>query len=121
MYEKIILKNLYLHAWTCNSWNDLKTIKNHTVSLTVFVSLLSLTQIPSHTQPHSQTCTHTELASVTCDELQQHKNYLKVTKKQEKELKELEKKFQKKGEELTQKYSDLFKALKKKTSPKKNE
>ncbi|XP_017331055.1 1-phosphatidylinositol 4,5-bisphosphate phosphodiesterase beta-2 [Ictalurus punctatus] len=62
-----------------------------------------------------------ELASVTCDELQQHKNYLKVTKKQEKELKELEKKFQKKGEELTQKYSDLFKALKKKTSPKKNE
>ncbi|GAA6108595.1 1-phosphatidylinositol 4,5-bisphosphate phosphodiesterase beta-2 [Tachysurus ichikawai] len=66
-------------------------------------------------------CGALELASVTCDELQQHKNYLKVTKKQEKELKELEKKYQKKGEELTQKYSDLCKSLKKKTSQKKNE
>ncbi|KAI4875134.1 hypothetical protein NFI96_000861 [Prochilodus magdalenae] len=62
-----------------------------------------------------------EPASVTCEELLQHKNYLKVTKRQEREMKELEKKFQKKAEELIQKYSDLFKSLKKKTSPKKKE
>ncbi|TTC73825.1 1-phosphatidylinositol 4,5-bisphosphate phosphodiesterase beta-2 [Bagarius yarrelli] len=66
-------------------------------------------------------CGALELASVTCDELQQHKNYLKLTKKQEKELKEMEKKFQKKSEELTQKYSDLCKSLKKKTSSKRND
>ncbi|XP_060735080.1 1-phosphatidylinositol 4,5-bisphosphate phosphodiesterase beta-2 [Tachysurus vachellii] len=76
---------------------------------------------PSETPEAEKPADENELASVTCDELQQHKNYLKVTKKQEKELKELEKKFQKKGEELTQKYSDLCKSLKKKTSQKKNE
>uniref|UniRef100_A0A671M8F9 1-phosphatidylinositol 4,5-bisphosphate phosphodiesterase n=1 Tax=Sinocyclocheilus anshuiensis TaxID=1608454 RepID=A0A671M8F9_9TELE len=48
--------------------------------------------------------------------LQQHKNFLKVAKKQEKELKDTEKKFQKKREELIQKYSDQFRALKKKKS-----
>uniref|UniRef100_A0A672MKH5 Phosphoinositide phospholipase C n=1 Tax=Sinocyclocheilus grahami TaxID=75366 RepID=A0A672MKH5_SINGR len=47
---------------------------------------------------------------------EQHKNFLKVAKKQEKELKDTEKKFQKKREELIQKYSDQFKALKKKKS-----
>ncbi|XP_059375777.1 1-phosphatidylinositol 4,5-bisphosphate phosphodiesterase beta-2 [Carassius carassius] len=57
-----------------------------------------------------------DITTVTCEELQQHKNFLKVTKKQEKDLKDTEKKFQKKREELLQKYSDQFKALKKKKS-----
>uniref|UniRef100_A0A8C2GJA3 Phosphoinositide phospholipase C n=1 Tax=Cyprinus carpio TaxID=7962 RepID=A0A8C2GJA3_CYPCA len=57
--------------------------------------------------------------TVTCEELQQHKNFLKVAKKQEKDLKDMEKKFQKKREELVQKYSDQFKALKKKSTGKK--
>ncbi|XP_035388792.1 1-phosphatidylinositol 4,5-bisphosphate phosphodiesterase beta-2 [Electrophorus electricus] len=59
--------------------------------------------------------------SVTCEELLQHKSFVKVTKRQEKEMKDLEKKFQRKSEELTQKYSDLFKSLKKKSSLKKKE
>ncbi|XP_041928275.1 1-phosphatidylinositol 4,5-bisphosphate phosphodiesterase beta-2 [Alosa sapidissima] len=63
----------------------------------------------------------TEPSTVSSEELLQHKSFLKVTKRQEKELKELERKFQKKGEELTQKYSDQFKSLKKKTSLKKKE
>uniref|UniRef100_A0A8C1BVV9 Phosphoinositide phospholipase C n=1 Tax=Cyprinus carpio carpio TaxID=630221 RepID=A0A8C1BVV9_CYPCA len=45
------------------------------------------------------------ITTVTCEELQQHKNFLKVTKKQEKDLKDMEKKFQKKREELVQKYN----------------
>ncbi|XP_051724558.1 1-phosphatidylinositol 4,5-bisphosphate phosphodiesterase beta-2 isoform X2 [Ctenopharyngodon idella] len=60
-------------------------------------------------------------STVTCEELQQHKNFLKVSKKQEKDLKDMEKKFQKKREELIQKYSDQFKALKKKNTAKKSE
>ncbi len=60
-----------------------------------------------------------DISTVTCEELQQHKNFLKVTKKQEKDLKDMEKKFQKKREELIQKYSDQFKALKKKNTGKK--
>ncbi|KAL2098674.1 hypothetical protein ACEWY4_005154 [Coilia grayii] len=63
----------------------------------------------------------TEPTTVSAEELMQHKNFLKVTKRQEKELKDLERKFQKKGEELTQRYSDQFKCLKKKTSLKKKE
>uniref|UniRef100_A0A8C7FSY8 Phosphoinositide phospholipase C n=1 Tax=Oncorhynchus kisutch TaxID=8019 RepID=A0A8C7FSY8_ONCKI len=62
-----------------------------------------------------------EPSTVPCEELLQHKSFLKVTKRQEKDMKELEKKFQKKGEELIQKYSDTFKALKKKNSMKKKE
>ncbi|XP_016377857.1 1-phosphatidylinositol 4,5-bisphosphate phosphodiesterase beta-2-like [Sinocyclocheilus rhinocerous] len=58
--------------------------------------------------------------TVTCEELQQHKNFLKVAKKQGKDLKDTEKKFQKKREELIQKYSDQFKALKKKSTGKKS-
>uniref|UniRef100_A0A8C1U8C2 Phosphoinositide phospholipase C n=1 Tax=Cyprinus carpio TaxID=7962 RepID=A0A8C1U8C2_CYPCA len=46
-----------------------------------------------------------DITTVTCEELQQHKNFLKVTKKQEKDLKDMEKKFQKKREELVQKYN----------------
>ncbi len=60
-----------------------------------------------------------DITTVSCEELQQHKNFLKVTKKQEKDLKDSEKKFQKKREELIQKYSDQFKALKKKSVGKK--
>ena len=58
---------------------------------------------------------------MTTEELTQHKNYLKVVKRQEKDLKEAEKKYQKKGDELIQKYADSFKAIKKKASVKKNE
>ncbi|CAN9502256.1 unnamed protein product [Ophioblennius macclurei] len=63
----------------------------------------------------------TEPSTVTTDELTQHKNYLKVIKRQEREMKESEKKYQKKGEDLIQKYSDSFKAIKKKLSLKKKE
>ncbi|XP_034530227.1 1-phosphatidylinositol 4,5-bisphosphate phosphodiesterase beta-2 [Notolabrus celidotus] len=62
-----------------------------------------------------------ESSTVTTEELTQHKNYLKVIKRQERELKEAEKKYQKKGEDLIQKYSDNFKAMKKKASVKKKE
>lgn len=62
-----------------------------------------------------------EPSTVTTEELTQHKNYLKVVKRQEKEMKEAEKKYQKKGEDLIQKYSDSFKAMMKKTSVKKKE
>ncbi|CAJ1073826.1 -phosphatidylinositol 4%2C5-bisphosphate phosphodiesterase beta-2 [Xyrichtys novacula] len=62
-----------------------------------------------------------EPSTVPTEELTQHKNYLKVIKRQERELKEAEKKYQKKGEELIQKYSDTFKAIKKKASMKKKE
>ncbi|XP_051578768.1 1-phosphatidylinositol 4,5-bisphosphate phosphodiesterase beta-2-like [Myxocyprinus asiaticus] len=56
--------------------------------------------------------------TVTSEELQQHKNFLKVSKKQEKDLKDMEKKFQKKREDLTQKYSEQLKALKKNSAKK---
>ncbi|XP_059209552.1 1-phosphatidylinositol 4,5-bisphosphate phosphodiesterase beta-2 [Centropristis striata] len=62
-----------------------------------------------------------EPLTVTAEELTQHKNYLKVIKRQEKDMKEAEKKYQKKGEDLIQKYSDSFKAIKKKGSVKKKE
>ncbi|XP_031134676.2 1-phosphatidylinositol 4,5-bisphosphate phosphodiesterase beta-2 isoform X2 [Sander lucioperca] len=66
------------------------------------------------------TCSE-EPSTVTTEELTQHKNYLKVTKRQEKDMKEAEKKYQKKGEDLIQKYSDSFKSIKKKASVKKKE
>uniref|UniRef100_A0A3B3RLD0 1-phosphatidylinositol 4,5-bisphosphate phosphodiesterase n=1 Tax=Paramormyrops kingsleyae TaxID=1676925 RepID=A0A3B3RLD0_9TELE len=62
-----------------------------------------------------------ELSSVSIEELTQHKSFVKVTKRQEKEIKELEKKNQKKGEELIQKYRDMFKSIRKKNSVKKKE
>ncbi|XP_071377778.1 1-phosphatidylinositol 4,5-bisphosphate phosphodiesterase beta-2 [Centroberyx affinis] len=69
----------------------------------------------------SQPTSSGEPSTVTTEELTQHKNYVKVIKHQERDMKELEKKFQKKGEDLIQKYSDSFKALKKKASVKKKE
>lgn len=63
----------------------------------------------------------TELSSVSIEELTQHKSFIKITKRQEKEIKELEKKNQKKGEELIQKYKDMFKSIRKKNSVKKKE
>ncbi|KAF7654327.1 hypothetical protein LDENG_00071080 [Lucifuga dentata] len=62
-----------------------------------------------------------EPMTVPTEELTQHKNYVKVVKRQERELKEAEKKCQKKSEDLIQRYSDVFKALKKKVSVKKKE
>lgn len=62
-----------------------------------------------------------DVVTVTTEELTQHKNYLKVIKRQEKELKDNEKKFQKKGDDLIQKYSDTFKGMKKKASLKKKD
>ncbi|XP_044021450.1 1-phosphatidylinositol 4,5-bisphosphate phosphodiesterase beta-2 [Siniperca chuatsi] len=62
-----------------------------------------------------------EPSTVMTEELTQYKNYLKVIKRQEREMKEAEKKYQKKGEDLIQKYSDFFKAIKKKASVKKKE
>ena len=63
----------------------------------------------------------TDPTTVSVEELLQHKNYIKVTKRQEKEIKELEKKLQKKQEDLIQKSTDSFKAYKKKGSLKKKE
>ncbi|CAB1335109.1 unnamed protein product, partial [Coregonus sp. 'balchen'] len=83
------------------------------------------TSEPSSSDPAPEDSTppeaNEEPSTVPCEELLQHKSFLKVTKRQEKDMKELEKKFQKKGEELIQKYSDTFKALKKKNSMKKKE
>ncbi|XP_068195380.1 1-phosphatidylinositol 4,5-bisphosphate phosphodiesterase beta-2 [Antennarius striatus] len=62
-----------------------------------------------------------EPSTVTAEELTTHKNYLKVIKRQEREMKGVEKKYQKKTEDLMQKYSDSFKAIKKKVSVKKTE
>lgn len=62
-----------------------------------------------------------EPSTVTTEELIQHKNYQKVIKRQERELKEAEKKYQKKTEDLIQKHSDLIKAIKKKASLRKKE
>lgn len=53
---------------------------------------------------------------MTTEELTQHKNYLKVIKRQERDMKAAEKKYQKKAEDLIQKYSDSFKVMKKKVS-----
>ncbi|XP_039993523.1 1-phosphatidylinositol 4,5-bisphosphate phosphodiesterase beta-2 [Xiphias gladius] len=77
---------------------------------------------PSESNDSSEppTCSE-EPSSVTIEELTQHKNYLKVIKRQEREMREAKKKYQKKGEDLIQKYSDSFKAIKKKTSVKKKE
>ncbi|XP_051941417.1 1-phosphatidylinositol 4,5-bisphosphate phosphodiesterase beta-2 isoform X2 [Hippocampus zosterae] len=60
-----------------------------------------------------------ETPTVTTAELTQHKSYLKVIKRQEKEMREVEKKYQRKTEDLSQKYSDAFKACKKKALKKK--
>lgn len=62
-----------------------------------------------------------EHATVTAEELTQHKNYLKAIKRQERDMKAAEKKYQKRSEDLIQKYSDAFKAIKKKISLKKTE
>ncbi|XP_077395563.1 1-phosphatidylinositol 4,5-bisphosphate phosphodiesterase beta-2 isoform X2 [Festucalex cinctus] len=62
-----------------------------------------------------------ETSTVTTAELTQHKSYLKVVKRQEKETKEVEKKYQRKTEDVRQKYSDAFKACKKKVSLKKKD
>nr|XP_019940270.1 PREDICTED: 1-phosphatidylinositol 4,5-bisphosphate phosphodiesterase beta-2-like [Paralichthys olivaceus] len=66
------------------------------------------------------TCSE-EPSTVTTEELTQHKNYLKVIKRQERDMKELEKKYQKKAEDQIQKYCEVFKAIKKKASLKKKE
>lgn len=59
--------------------------------------------------------------STVTGELTQHKNYLKVIKRQERDMKVAEKKYQKRSEDLIQKYSDAFKGIKKKVSLKKAE
>uniref|UniRef100_A0A3Q0S3F9 1-phosphatidylinositol 4,5-bisphosphate phosphodiesterase n=1 Tax=Amphilophus citrinellus TaxID=61819 RepID=A0A3Q0S3F9_AMPCI len=75
----------------------------------------------AETPPPAEPVGEPSPSTVTTEELTQHKSYLKVIKRQEKEIKEIEKKYQKKGEDLIQKYSDSFKALKKKLSVKKKE
>ncbi|KAM8916001.1 1-phosphatidylinositol 4,5-bisphosphate phosphodiesterase beta-2 [Spinachia spinachia] len=62
-----------------------------------------------------------EPSTVAAEELTGHKNYLKLVKRQERDVREGEKKVQKKAEDLTQRYSDTFKAFKKKASLKKKE
>ncbi|KAM3871299.1 1-phosphatidylinositol 4,5-bisphosphate phosphodiesterase beta-2 [Diretmus argenteus] len=84
-------------------------------------SVPSISAEPAGSDDSSQTTSSEGSCTVTTEELTQHKNYVKIIKRQDREIKELEKKFQKKGEDLTQKYSDTFRALKKKTSVKKKE
>nr|XP_061798693.1 1-phosphatidylinositol 4,5-bisphosphate phosphodiesterase beta-2-like [Nerophis lumbriciformis] len=62
-----------------------------------------------------------ETSTLTTAELTEHKSYLKVIKRQEKEMKEMEKKYLRKTEDLSQKYSDVFKACRKKVSIKKKD
>ncbi|XP_028250892.1 1-phosphatidylinositol 4,5-bisphosphate phosphodiesterase beta-2 isoform X2 [Parambassis ranga] len=82
--------------------------------------VVALPSSDSSESSQSPTC-NAEPSTVTTEQLTQHKNYQKVVKRQEKELKEAEKKYQKKTEDLIQKYSDSFKAIKKKASVKKKE
>uniref|UniRef100_M3ZWG8 1-phosphatidylinositol 4,5-bisphosphate phosphodiesterase n=2 Tax=Xiphophorus maculatus TaxID=8083 RepID=M3ZWG8_XIPMA len=86
------------------------------------VSLSSLPSESAGSSDSSQSPAGSEEPyTVTIEQLTQHKNYLKVIKRQEKEMKDAEKKYQKKAEDLIQKYSDSFKAIKKKGSLKKKE
>ncbi|XP_078089381.1 1-phosphatidylinositol 4,5-bisphosphate phosphodiesterase beta-2-like [Mustelus asterias] len=55
-----------------------------------------------------------ELEPLTIDELKTHKAFVKMQRKQEKELKELERKCQKKKDDMIQKYSSSFLELCKK-------
>ncbi|XP_043554255.1 1-phosphatidylinositol 4,5-bisphosphate phosphodiesterase beta-2-like isoform X1 [Chiloscyllium plagiosum] len=57
-----------------------------------------------------------EIEALTIDELKMQKAFLKVQKKQEKEIKELERKTQKKKDDLIQKYSSSFTELRRKNS-----
>ncbi|XP_054894865.1 1-phosphatidylinositol 4,5-bisphosphate phosphodiesterase beta-2 [Poeciliopsis prolifica] len=86
---------------------------------------VSLSSLPSESAGSSDSSqspsSSEEPCTVTVEQLTQHKNYLKVIKRQEKEMKDAEKKYQKKAEDLIQKYSDSFKAIKKKGSLKKKE
>ncbi|CAB1450048.1 unnamed protein product [Pleuronectes platessa] len=75
----------------------------------------------SDESPQLPTCSEADPSTVTIEELTQNKNYLRVIKRQEREMKELEKKYQKKAEDQIQKYCDAFKAIKKKASLKKKE
>uniref|UniRef100_A0A3Q1HI38 1-phosphatidylinositol 4,5-bisphosphate phosphodiesterase n=1 Tax=Anabas testudineus TaxID=64144 RepID=A0A3Q1HI38_ANATE len=76
---------------------------------------------PASAAPGDSPKSQTNPSTVTTEELTQHKNYQKVIKRQEREMKEAEKKYQKKGEDMIQKYSESFKALKKKASLKKKD
>ncbi|GCC20327.1 hypothetical protein chiPu_0018886 [Chiloscyllium punctatum] len=57
-----------------------------------------------------------EIEPLTIDELKTQKAFLKVQKKQEKDIKELERKIQKKKDDLIQKYSSSFTELRRKNS-----
>ncbi|MGH0123736.1 UNVERIFIED_CONTAM: hypothetical protein FKN15_013602 [Acipenser sinensis] len=52
-----------------------------------------------------------EPTTATTEELKQHKNFVKISQKHEKQIKDLEKKYQKKGDDLVKKYSKMFAAL----------
>ncbi|MGH0181187.1 UNVERIFIED_CONTAM: hypothetical protein FKN15_011687 [Acipenser sinensis] len=52
-----------------------------------------------------------EPTTATIEELKQHKNFVKISQKHEKQIKDLEKKYQKKGDDLVKKYSKMFAAL----------
>lgn len=67
----------------------------------------------------SFSCRVSEPQTASLEELQQVKNFGKLLKKQEKELKELERKMVKRREELLQKYAVLFTELVDQTGKKK--
>ncbi|XP_041131308.1 1-phosphatidylinositol 4,5-bisphosphate phosphodiesterase beta-2-like [Polyodon spathula] len=52
-----------------------------------------------------------EPTTATIDELKQHKTFVKISKKHEKQIKDLETKYKKKGDDLVKKYSKIFAAL----------
>ncbi|XP_071971395.1 1-phosphatidylinositol 4,5-bisphosphate phosphodiesterase beta-2 isoform X2 [Engystomops pustulosus] len=66
------------------------------------------------------TCDTAEPETTNQDELQKQKSFMKLQKKQEKELKELERKGMKRREEILQKYSSAFSDLNTQMNKKKN-
>ncbi|KAM4664967.1 1-phosphatidylinositol 4,5-bisphosphate phosphodiesterase beta-2 [Discoglossus pictus] len=63
---------------------------------------------------------YTDLQTTNQDELQKQKSFLKLQKKQEKELKEIERKGGKRREEILQRYSSIFSELHSQANKKKN-
>nr|XP_015206174.1 PREDICTED: 1-phosphatidylinositol 4,5-bisphosphate phosphodiesterase beta-2 isoform X1 [Lepisosteus oculatus] len=91
----------------CDSASPAKT---EVILCSAVITNTSSPEAPADSTNES-TRTVPEPSTTTVEELKQHKNFVKTTKKQEKELKEIEKKFQKKADDMTQKYSTQFKNL----------
>ncbi|XP_041669164.1 1-phosphatidylinositol 4,5-bisphosphate phosphodiesterase beta-2 [Cheilinus undulatus] len=101
--------------------SDDKSDTEELAAVVLPVSESALSESAGSNDLSQQPTSSEEPSTVTTEELTQHKNYLKLIKRQEREMKEAEKKYQKKGEDLIQKHSDAFKTIKKKASLKKKD